>query len=161
PRMWSCSGSTSGTRSWMYATSPIKTRALTAGGSNAVSRNTAHVSPPDTITAVSAPTFAWSSSGPWNARFAMSSATVKPTPAIVPLPSTAAQPTGGRIRPRDSTVTAHAVNTTPSGLPTTYPTNTPSVTGAVNAVASTSPDSTTPALASANSGTITKLVHGW
>ena len=49
----------------------------------------------------------------------MSSATVKPMPAIVPLPSTAAQPTGGRIRPRMSRVTAHAVATTPSGLPTT------------------------------------------
>ena len=40
----------------------------------------------------------------------MSSATVKPTPAIVPLPSTAAHPTGGRIRPREIRVTAHAVD---------------------------------------------------
>ena len=30
----------------------------------------------------------------------MSSDTVKPMPAIVPAPATAAQPTGGRIRPR-------------------------------------------------------------
>ena len=87
---------------------------LAAGGSSAVSRYTAQVSAADTTTAVSAPTFAWSSSAPWNARVAMSSATVKPTPAIVPLPSTAAQPTGGRIRPRDSRVTAHAVAPRPA-----------------------------------------------
>ena len=36
-----------------------------------------------------------------------------------PLPSTAPHPSGGRIRPRDSSVTAHAVTTTPTALPRT------------------------------------------
>ncbi len=50
---------------------------------------------------------------------AISRATVKPIPEMVPLPITAAQPTGGRTRPRVSRVTAHDVSTTATGLPTT------------------------------------------
>jgi hypothetical protein len=51
--------------------------------------------------------------------------------------------------------------TTPIGLPTTYAARMPSVIGEMNA-RSTSPALTwIPALASANSGTTAKLVHGW
>ena len=40
------------------------------------------------------PSLASSSSGPWNARLAISSETVNPMPAIAPVPANAAQPTG-------------------------------------------------------------------
>ncbi len=49
----------------------------------------------------------------------MSSETVKPIPAIVPPPATAAQPTGGRSRPPLSRVTSQDAPTIPTGLPTT------------------------------------------
>ncbi len=48
-----------------------------------------------------------------------SSATVKPTPAIVPPPATAAQPTGGRSLPPVSRVSSHDAPRIPTGLPTT------------------------------------------
>ena len=44
---------------------------------------------------------------------------MNPIPAIVPPPATAAQPTGGRSRPRLTRVTIQALPTTPTGLPTT------------------------------------------
>ena len=50
---------------------------------------------------------------------AISSETVKPMPAIVPAPATAAQPTGGRSRPRLSRVTSQDVPMIPTGLPST------------------------------------------
>ncbi len=53
------------------------------------------------------PSFASSSCAPSKASVAISSETVKPIPAIVPPPATAAQPTGGRSRPRLSRVTSH------------------------------------------------------
>ena len=59
------------------------------------------------------------SSVPWKASEAISSDTVKPIPAIVPVPSTAAQPTGGRMRPRLTVVTSQAIPVVPSGLPST------------------------------------------
>ena len=40
-------------------------------------------------------------------------------PAIVPLPSTAARPIGGRTRPWLSRVTSHELTVTAIGLPTT------------------------------------------
>ena len=54
-----------------------------------------------------------------NARVAMSSAAVNPMPAIVPLPSTAAQPIGGTILPWLSRVTSHELSMTATGLPAT------------------------------------------
>ena len=48
---------------------------------------------------------------------AMSSETVNPMPAIVPPPSTAAQPTGGRSRPRLATVMSQDAPAMPSGFP--------------------------------------------
>ena len=49
----------------------------------------------------------------------MSSDTVNATPAMVPLPATASQPTGGLMRPWLSRVTAQLASSTPAGLPTT------------------------------------------
>ena len=57
--------------------------------------------------------------GPLKARVAISRETVKPMPAIAPAPATAAQPTGGRSRPRLSRVTSQDAPTMPIGLPTT------------------------------------------
>ena len=123
-------------------------------------RYTSQVSAAETTAAVSAPSFASASCTPVKARSAISRATVKPTPASVPLPSTAAQPTGGRNRPPLSRVTTAEVATIATGLPRTYPASTPSVIGAVNAARRNDPRSSMPAFASANSGTITKLVSG-
>lgn len=53
------------------------------------------------------------------ASVAISRDTVNPTPAIVPPPVTAAQPTGARRRPRDTVVTSHDIPTIPTGLPST------------------------------------------
>ena len=75
-----------------------------------MSRYTTQVSSDETTAADSAPSFASASSAPEKARSAISSATVKPMPAMVPLPSTAAQPTGGRIRPWLSRVTTEDVD---------------------------------------------------
>jgi hypothetical protein len=84
----------------------------------------------------------------------ISSETVNPMPAMVPAPVTAAQPTGGRSRPRDTRSSSQAAPTVPAGLPSTYPARMPSVTGEVKARARNSPVIAIPALARANSGTI-------
>ena len=81
--------------------------------------------------------------------------TVKPIPAMVPTPVTAAQPTGGRSRPRLSRVSSQDAPAMPAGLPATYPIRMPSVIGEAYARARKLPLSTIPALASANSGTMT------
>ena len=69
--------------------------------------------------ALRTPSFASSSGSPWKARAAIRSDTVKPMPAMGPPPATAAQPTGGRSRPRLSFVTSQEAETMPIGLPTT------------------------------------------
>ena len=69
--------------------------------------------------ALRTPTFASSSSAPWNARSAIRIETVKPMPASVPAPATDAQPTGGRNRPRLSFVASQVAPTIPIGLPST------------------------------------------
>ena len=56
---------------------------------------------------------------------------MKPIPAIAPPPIVAAQPTGGRRRPRLSFVTSQETPAIPTGLPSTYPTRIPSVIGEV------------------------------
>ena len=65
-------------------------------GSSAVARKSSQVRSAAPIAALRMPSFASSSWRPSKARVATSSATVKPIPAIVPPPATAAQPTGGR-----------------------------------------------------------------
>ena len=70
------------------------------------------------ISVVSTPSLASDSASPWNASEAISSDTVKPIPAIEPPPSTEAQPTGSRRRPRLSRVTSVAPPKIPIGLPT-------------------------------------------
>ena len=96
-----------------------------------MARNTSHVSEEATAAAVSTPSFASSSVSPWKARLAIRSETVKPMPAMNPPPATAAQPTGGRSRPRLSFVTSSAAPVTPIGFPSTYAAMIPSVTGEV------------------------------
>ena len=89
-------------------------------GSSAVARKSSQVTIDATSAALRMPSFASSSCCPSNASVAMSSETVKPMPAIVPPPATAAQPTGGRSRPprqpRDAATSRRAI---PTGLPTT------------------------------------------
>jgi hypothetical protein len=84
-----------------------------------VARNSSQVTSDAHSAAPRIPTFASSSSVPSNASVATSSETVKPIPAIVPPPATAAQPTGGRARPPLTLVYSHDVPRMPSGLPTT------------------------------------------
>ncbi len=66
---------------------------------------------------MSRPSFASSSRSPLSAMVAISRATVKPIPAIAPPPATAAQPTGGRSRPRLARVSSQEVPVIPIGLP--------------------------------------------
>ena len=90
----------------------------------------------------------------------ISSETVKPMPATVPPPAFTGQLSARRTRRRDNRQASQVAPTMPSGLPSTYPKKMPSVTG--DDIASPSSELSTwmPALASANSGTIAKLVHG-
>ena len=88
-------------------------------GSSAVARNRSQVMIAAPTAALRTPNFASSRWRPSNASVATSSATVKPIPAIVPPPATAAQPTGGCMRPRLSRVTSQEPPTIPTGLPTT------------------------------------------
>ena len=69
--------------------------------------------------ALSTPSFASRRSAPSKASVAISSDTVKPIPAMAPPPAVAAQPTGGRSRPRLSLVTSDETPITPTGLPST------------------------------------------
>jgi hypothetical protein len=86
---------------------------------------------------------------------AISSATVKPIPATAPPPATAAQPTGGRSRPRLSFTTSQEPPMMPIGFPARYPNSTPRVIGEVNPRARESASTAIPALASAKAGTMT------
>ena len=89
----------------------------------------------------------------------MSKETVKPMPATMPPPAIVGQLSARRpSRSRRASVAEARI---PSGLPTTYAATMPSVIGDVNARLSSDPFRWMPALARANSGTITKLVQGW
>ncbi len=134
---------------------PSRASSFSRLGSLATALNTAQLSPDAHSTADSTPTLASASASPWKASEAISSETVKPTPAMAPVPATAAQPMGGRTRPRLIQVTTAAPAPVPIGLPTTYATRMPSVIGDVNASARKWPVITTSALARANSGTMT------
>jgi hypothetical protein len=87
------------------------------------------------------------------ARAAMKSDTVNPTPATAPTPTIWLHraPSGNRA---SCSFTASQLNAViPTNLPTINPVATP--TNTEDGSASTPPESTIPALASANSGTIT------
>ena len=84
-----------------------------------MARNVTQVSSDAPAAAPRMPSLASSSSTPEKARVAISSATVKPIPAIVPPATTAAHPTGGRSRPRLSRATSQETPTMPTGLPIT------------------------------------------
>ena len=84
-----------------------------------MTRNSSHVTSDAPSAAARMPTLASSSCRPSNASDATSSETVKPTPAMVPAPATAPQPTGGRTRPPLIRVNSHEEPRMPSGLPTT------------------------------------------
>jgi hypothetical protein len=88
-------------------------------GKSAVARKTIQVRSAEQNAALKMPSLACSSSLPLKARLAISSATVKPIPARAPPPATAAQPTGGRSRPRLSFVTSQVLPITPTGFPAT------------------------------------------
>jgi hypothetical protein len=91
---------------------------LRAFGIRAVARNTAQVDAEATSAAESTPSLASASCSPEKASVAISSETVNPIPAMVPLPATAAQPTDGRIRPRVSRSSTRDTPMTATGLPT-------------------------------------------
>ena len=88
-------------------------------GSFAVARKSTHVKSAAASAALKIPSFASSSWPPSKASVETRSATVKPIPAIVPPPATAAQPTGGCTRPRLNRVTSQDEPRMPSGFPTT------------------------------------------
>ena len=93
--------------------------------------------------------------GVWNARLVMNSDTVNPMPARAATPTRWLQrtPSGSRVIPVLVAAQVNAV--TPTVLPTTRPTTTPRVTPLVSASRRVALVMDTPALASANSGTIT------
>ena len=84
----------------MVSAVPSSARSRSRSGSSAVSRKTTQPSAEAHTAADTMPTFASASWLPWKASEAISSDTMKPMPATVPAPVTAAQPTGGRIAPR-------------------------------------------------------------
>ena len=83
----------------------------------------------------------------------MNSDTVNPMPATVATTATLTQRTPSGRRARRMRTASQANNVMPIGLPTTRPRNTPRNTGAVTS--NDSLDSGIPALASANTGTMT------
>ena len=85
-------------------------------GSSAVALNSSQVSSAASEGHAEIPTFAFARSAPSKASAAISSETVNPMPAIVPPPATAAQPTGGRSRPRLSRASSHGAPTMPDRL---------------------------------------------
>ena len=125
-----------------------------------MTRTATHTSTGETTAVARMPTLACSSSAPSNASVATSSETVKPMPADAAATASAGQVIVRRAPPSAGRVASQAAPMMPSGLPTTYAARMPSVTGDVTAADSRSPSSWMPALASANSGTITRLVHG-
>ena len=100
------------------------------------------------------PILASSSSWPWKAMLEMSSETVKPMPATAPMPASPGQLTGRRWPPKTRRVASHEAPAIPAGLPTTYPTTMPSVTGERSASPRSPPLKVIPALERAKSGTI-------
>ena len=95
PRTWSRLVVDPGTRSGSASASPSSARAA-GWRQQRGDRKTSQVSRRRDDAPPAHPHFASSSSRPVEGRAAISSDTVKPMPAIVPLPSTATQPTGGR-----------------------------------------------------------------
>jgi len=75
--------------------------------------------PVATSPALRTPSFASSRWSPRKASVAIRSETVKPMPATVPAPPTAAQPTGGRSRPRVARVGSQVPLRMPIGLTAT------------------------------------------
>ena len=108
-----------------------------------------------TSAARSTPNFASASCSPSKAREAIRNETVKPMPAMVPLPATAAHPTAGCTRPCVIREIAHDAEITASGLPTAYPSTMPRVIGELMALPTKEPSISIPAFANANSGTTT------
>ncbi len=100
---------------------PVPSSALTLSrfGSKAVARNTSQDKTEAVTAADKMPTFASASCTPRKAREAISSETMNPIPAMAPAPVTAAQPTGGLIRPRLARARSQAAPTVPIGFPAT------------------------------------------
>ena len=103
----------------MISDLPSRTLARAGPGSRVVTKNTDQLSSAEATAAVRMPRVASLNAFPVNATDAMRRETVNPIPAIVPAPSTAAQPTGGRSRPPVNLVTSAAMPVTPIGLPAT------------------------------------------
>ena len=95
-----------------------------------------------------------------NARPVTKSETVKPMPATAPMPTNWRHETSVGSVPIRSRTANHVKAVTPTSLPTTRPTTTPWVIDDDHASANASAVIGTPALARANSGTMTKLDHG-
>jgi hypothetical protein len=87
--------------------------------------------------------------------------TVKPMPATVATPISDVHGTVSGKCPSPRRVASQLAPVMPTSLPTTRPQTIPIVMGDETARPSTPPPRSTPAFASANSGTITKLVTGW
>jgi hypothetical protein len=103
----------------------------------------------------------WRSGASSNARPATNTDTVNPMPATALTLTTPGQPAPSGSAPSRSRVASQANAVMPTSLPATSPTTIPAPSGVVNASATLPALIGTPALARANSGTTTKLVHGW
>ena len=130
-------------------------RARSASGSFLIRRVKAQATAGATNTVQSAPSFASSSSVPVKARLETSSETVKPMPAQAPAVSSTGSLIGERGPCSAGRDAIHEPVNTPIGLPTTYPSRIPHVIGEEIASLISFEVMWIPALASANSGTIT------
>jgi hypothetical protein len=124
-----------------------------------MTRNAHHDNTAASSEAARMPSFALTKSSPSKVMSAISSETVNPIPATVAAPNNDGHETvSGKPPNRAANAVAPVI---PTNLPTTRPTTIPSVI--VEEAASRNPPAliSTPALASANRGTTTKLVQGW
>src|SRR5450755_2055275 len=130
-------------------------RARTVLGSRLMALVAAHPINGARTTEPSAPSLASSSRSPVKARLEISSETVKPIPAQAPPAASTGPLTGERGPWRAGREASHVPPQMPTGLPSTYPTMIPSVIGDAIASPSSLLLRWMPALANANSGTIT------
>ena len=130
-------------------------RARTVSGSFLIRRVNAQATAGATTTVQRVPSLASSSSMPLNARLDTSSDTVNPMPAQAPAVSSTGSLIGERGPCSAGRDAIHDPANTPIGLPTTYASRIPHVIGEVTAWLRRLEVMWIPALASANSGTIT------
>ena len=120
-----------------------------------MTRKTSQLSNVASTDAPRIPSWASCNCSPSKVMWAMSSATVKPMPATVAAPTSGGHGIVSGNRPSRRRVANQVAPVIPTSLPTTRPQTMPSVMREVSPRSIASRLSVTPALASANTGTIT------